>query len=114
MTTITAHSGQQLSFIHQPLQGFFKGEDGSILLVSMEKLAQRITRDRGGMSSLIENLDALNEAYRQIDLGNPIQMPVLNSRRRSLNLKTVVTPFRQHYFGEIRPLEAGQSRSMCV
>jgi hypothetical protein len=31
-----------------------------------------------------------------------------------LNLKTVVTPFRQHYFGEIRPLEAGQSRSMCV
>jgi 2-polyprenyl-6-methoxyphenol hydroxylase-like FAD-dependent oxidoreductase len=29
-------------------------------------------------------------------------------------LKTVVTPFRQHYFGEIRPLEAGQSRSMCV
>ena len=31
-----------------------------------------------------------------------------------INLKTVVTPFRQHYFGEIRPLEAGQSRSMCV
>ena len=82
MTTVTAYSGLQLSFIHQPLQGFFNGEDGSILLVSMEKLAQRITRDRGGMSSLIENLDALNDAYRQIDLGNPIQMPVLNSRRR--------------------------------
>jgi hypothetical protein len=33
---------------------------------------------------------------------------------KTINLKTVVTPFRQHCFGEIRPLEAGQSRSMCV
>lgn len=98
MTTITAHSGQQLSFIHQPLQGLFKGEDGSILLVSMEKLAQRITRDRGGMSSLIENLDALNEAYRQIDLGNPIQMPVLNSRRRSLKDQLLIEAGRHQLY----------------
>ncbi len=98
MTTITAHSGQQLSFIHQPLPGLFNGEDGSILIVSMDKLAQRITRDRGGMSSLIENLDALNDAYRQIDLGNPIQMPVLNSRRRSLKDQLLIEAGRHQLY----------------
>ena len=64
----------------------------------MEKLAQRITRDRGGMSSLIENLDALNEAYRQIDLGNPIQMPVLNSRRRSLKDQLLIEAGRHQLY----------------
>ena len=98
MTTINAHAGQKLSFIHQPLQGLFNGEDGRILLVSMEKLALRITRDRGGMSSLIDNLDALNDAYRQIDLGNPIQMPVLNSRRRSLKDQLLVEAGRHQLY----------------
>lgn len=98
MTTINAHAGQKLSFIHQPLQGLFNGEDGRILLVSMEKLALRITRDRGGMSSLIDNLDALNDAYRQIDLGNPIQMPVLNSRRRSLKDQLLIEAGRHQLY----------------
>ena len=29
-------------------------------------------------------------------------------------LKTVVTPFRQHYFGEVRLFEVGQTRPMYV
>lgn len=96
--TTTALPDGKLSFIHPPLTGFFNGEDGSIVVVSMDKLAQRITRDRGGMSSLIDNLDALNDAYRQIDLGNPIQMPVLNSRRRSLKDQLLVEAGRHQLY----------------
>ena len=32
----------------------------------------------------------------------------------SISLKTVVTPFRQHYFGEVRLFEVGQTRPMYV
>lgn len=96
--TITALSDGNLSFIHPPLHGLFNGEDGSIVVVCMDKLTQRITRDRGGMSSLIDNLDALNDAYRQIDLGNPIQMPVLNSRRRSLKDQLLVEAGRHQLY----------------
>lgn len=97
-TTVAARPESKLSLIHPPLQGFFNGEDGCIVVVCMDKLSQRITRDRGGMSSLIDNLDALNDAYRQIDLGNPIPMPVLNSRRRSLKDQLLVEAGRHQLY----------------
>ena len=96
--TISTLADGKLAFIHPPLQGLFNGENGSIVVVSMDKLSRRITRDRGGMSSLIDNLDALNDAYRQIDLGNPIPMPVLNSRRRSLKDQLLVEAGRHQLY----------------
>ena len=35
-------------------------------------------------------------------------------KARHIILKTVVTPFRQHYFGEVRLFEVGQTRPMYV
>lgn len=101
--SVTLHSAQsgacrEVTFAVPELAGMFKNEDGAVAMISMEKLASRITRDRGGMSSLIENLDALNDAFRQIDQGRPLLPPVLNSRRRSIATQLLVESGRSQLY----------------
>lgn len=101
--SITLHSAQtgacrEVTFAVPELSGMFNDEDGALAIISMEKLANRITRDRGGMSSLIEDLDALNDAFRQIDQGQPLLPPVLNSRRRSIATQLLVESGRSQLY----------------
>lgn len=81
---------RKVVFTLPDLNACFNGEDGAVVMVSMDKLSRRITRDRGGMSSLIDTLDTLNEAYRQIDQGLPLALPILNSRKRCIATQLLV------------------------
>lgn len=98
LASAQAGTRREAMFVPIDLSGFFGDEDGAIVMVSMEKLSRRITRDRGGMSSLIDNLDALNDAYRQIDLGSPLMLPVLNSRKREIQAQLLVESGRHQLY----------------
>ncbi|WP_137937095.1 hypothetical protein [Chitinivorax sp. B] len=89
------------------LAGLFENEDGCVVTLSLDKLADRITHDRGSLSSLIGDLENLNRVFRDIETNRPLTMPVLNSRRRDVSKQMVVDTGR-HQLYALRNLGADE------